>query len=173
MLDISKLGDDILRVKCSEVKTFDRSLELLTEAMFETMEEAEGIGLAAPQVGVDKRFFVIGLPSDGFRKVFVNPQIIETSVEEGPYEEGCLSLPGLSHEVIRPLEVTVFAQDVHGKAFTLKAEGLLARAIQHEYDHLDGKLYIDRLSPDEKKHMIELFKRRKKNERKGKSRKRV
>ncbi len=172
MMDIYKLGEDILSVKCTEVTDFDRPLELLTEAMFETMEEAEGVGLAAPQVGVDKRLFVIGIPSEGIRKVFVNPQIIETSVEEGPYEEGCLSLPGLSHEVIRPLEVTVFAQDVHGKAFTIHATGLFARAIQHEYDHLDGKLYIDHLSPSERKHMVELFERREKNERKGKRRKR-
>lgn len=167
MLDIYTLGDEVLTEKCTKVTEFDKSLEILTEAMFETLEEADGIGLAGPQVGVDKRLFVVELPNEGIRKVFVNPEIIETSVETGPYDEGCLSIPGLSHEVIRPTEVTVYAQDVHGKAFNVHADGLFARVIQHEYDHLDGKLYIDRLSPEEKQKMIDKYQKMQKTRRKN------
>ena len=149
MLDIMKLGEEVLREKCTPVTEFDDGLRILIQAMYETMEEADGIGLAAPQVGVDKRFFVVGLP-DGTKKEFINPQITGTSVETSPYEEGCLSLPNVYHEVIRPSKVIVSAQDMNGNPFTLKASGLMARVIQHEYDHLDGVLFIDHLSDEEK-----------------------
>lgn len=118
MLDIMKLGEEVLREKCTPVTEFDDGLRILIQAMYETMEEADGIGLAAPQVGVDKRFFVVGLP-DGTKKEFINPQITGTSVETSPYEEGCLSLPNVYHEVIRPSKVIVSAQDMNGNPFTL------------------------------------------------------
>lgn len=162
MLDIYTLGDDVLRSKCEKVTVFDDALKMLVDAMFETMDEADGIGLAAPQVGVEQRFFVVSLPQENIKKVFINPEIIETSVETGSYEEGCLSIPGLYHDVIRPLKVTVCAQDVNGKPFTVNADGLYARVIQHENDHLDGKLYIDRLSDEDKALLEEQFKRRNK-----------
>ena len=159
MLDIMKLGEEVLREKCTPVTEFDDGLRILIQAMYETMEEADGIGLAAPQVGVDKRFFVVGLP-DGTKKEFINPQITGTSVETSPYEEGCLSLPNVYHEVIRPSKVIVSAQDMNGNPFTLKASGLMARVIQHEYDHLDGVLFIDHLSDEEKSKVVRAYEKK-------------
>ena len=159
MLDIMKLGDEVLREKCKPVTEFDDALRILIQAMYETMEEANGVGLAAPQVGVDKRFFVVGLP-DGTKKEFINPKITGTSVETSPYEEGCLSLPEVYHEVIRPSKVIVEAQDMNGKPFTLKASGLMARVIQHEYDHLDGVLFIDHLSEEEKSKVVRAYEKK-------------
>lgn len=159
MLDIYRIGDEILRTKCEKVTRFDHSLEILIDAMFDTLDEADGVGLAGPQVGVDKRLFIVSL-NDGTRKVFVNPEIVETSVDTCPYEEGCLSIPGVYHNVIRPSKVKVFAQDEKGHAFTLGASGLLARVIQHENDHLDGKLFIDRLSEDERDKVLKLYSKR-------------
>ena len=154
-----KLGEEVLREKCTPVTEFDDGLRILIQAMYETMEEADGIGLAAPQVGVDKRFFVVGLP-DGTKKEFINPQITGTSVETSPYEEGCLSLPNVYHEVIRPSKVIVSAQDMNGNPFTLKASGLMARVIQHEYDHLDGVLFIDHLSEEEKSKVVRAYEKK-------------
>lgn len=159
MLDIYRIGDEILRTKCEKVTRFDHSLEILIDAMFDTLDEADGVGLAGPQVGVDKRLFIVSL-NDGTRKVFVNPEIVETSVDTCPYEEGCLSIPGVYHNVIRPSKVKVFAQDEKGHAFTFDASGLLARVIQHENDHLDGKLFIDRLSEDERDKVLKLYSKR-------------
>lgn len=154
-----KLGDEVLREKCKPVTEFDDALRILIQAMYETMEEANGIGLAAPQVGVDKRFFVVGLP-DGTKKEFINPRITGTSVETSPYEEGCLSLPEVYHEVIRPSKVIIEAQDMNGNPFTLKASGLMARVIQHEYDHLDGVLFIDHLSEEEKGKVVRAYEKK-------------
>ena len=159
MLDIMKLGDEVLREKCKPVTEFDDALRILIQARYETMEEANGIGLAAPQVGVDKRFFVVGLP-DGTKKEFINPRITGTSVETSPYEEGCLSLPEVYHEVIRPSKVIIEAQDMNGNPFTLKASGLMARVIQHEYDHLDGVLFIDHLSEEEKGKVVRAYEKK-------------
>ena len=94
--------------------------------------------------------------------MFINPEILETSIETGPYEEGCLSLPGVYHNVIRPLRVKIQAQDVKGKAFVLDADGLLARVIQHENDHLKGKLYIDHLDEVERELIIKAYEKRNK-----------
>ena len=159
MLDICMLGDDVLREKCKPITKFDSALKMLVDAMIDTLDEAQGVGLAGPQVGVSNRLFVVKLP-DQAPVAFINPEIIQTSVETGPYEEGCLSIPGLYHEVIRPLEVSVQAQDVNGKPFTVNATGLLARVIQHENDHLNGKLYIDHLDPKEKEKMIHLYEKK-------------
>ena len=159
MLDIYKIGDEILRTKCEKVTVFDHALEILIDAMFETLEEADGVGLAGPQVGVDKRLFIVSL-NDGTKKVFINPEILETSVETNPYEEGCLSIPGVYHNVTRPSKVKIYAQDEKGHAFTIDASGLLARVIQHENDHLDGKLFTDRLSEDEREKVLKLYHKR-------------
>ncbi len=158
-LDIVKIGDDILRKNCKEVTSFDDAFRLLTSAMLTTLEEAEGVGLAAPQIGVDGRFFVVDI-RDGKQYVFANPEILETSEELGPYEEGCLSIPGVYHDVIRPVRVKVHAQDEYGKAFTLDADGLLARVIQHENDHLNGHMFIDRLTPEEKEKVLKAYERK-------------
>lgn len=159
MLDICKIGDEILKEKCDKVTKFDNALVMLVDAMYDTLAEADGVGLAGPQVGVNQRLFVVWL-SDGTKKAFINPEILETSVETCPYEEGCLSIPGVYHNVIRPSKVKVFAQDEKGHAFTLDASGLLARVIQHENDHLDGKLFIDRLSEEDREKVLKLYNKR-------------
>jgi peptide deformylase len=125
--------------------------------MFETMYNAHGVGLAAPQIGKGIRLFVIDAePMDeehlkGAKMVFINPEKLEEEGNPWPYEEGCLSLPGLREEVKRPEKITLSYQDETGKSYTRTFEGLLARVIQHEYDHLEGKLFIDYLSPFRKR----------------------
>ena len=141
--------DKRLRIAAKPVERFDAELKQLVDDMAETMYAAPGVGLAAPQIGVSLRVFVIDVavsedaPSD--LRVFINPEFIE-KVGEICYEEGCLSFPGVREEVKRAERVRVRAQDVDGKAFELEADGLLAIAIQHENDHLDGKLMVDHLS---------------------------
>lgn len=156
---ICKLGEEILRRKCAPVEEVTDELRATFDEMFETMREADGVGLAAPQVGIDRRFFVV-TADDEVRRVFVNPQIVATSAETGEYEEGCLSLPGFNEKITRPLRVTVQALDENGRPFTLEADGLLARVIQHEYDHLDGIVYIDRGDPKFASEVTEKMRRR-------------
>jgi len=162
MLDIYTLGEDVLRMKAEKITDFDQSLSILVDAMFDTMDEADGVGLAAPQIGVSKRIFVIDTRKDKERIAFVNPVIIETSQNTVSYEEGCLSIPTMYTQIVRPAEVTVQAQDVKGKSFVLKATGLLARAIQHEYDHLEGVLFIDRMEQQERDALVAAYQRRQK-----------
>ncbi|NCC64657.1 MAG: peptide deformylase [Spirochaetia bacterium] len=164
MLDIYTLGEEVLKQKCQPVTTFDSALRILVDAMFETMDQADGVGLAAPQIGVNSRLFVIHIKNTE-KRAYINPQIIETSVETETAEEGCLSIPGVWHDVERPLRVTVQAQDLEGKVFTVKAEGLLARAIQHETDHLNGVLFIDRLDDIEREKMVKAYEKRNKRRR--------
>jgi len=159
MLDIYTLGDEVLTEKCQPVTKFDDALKILVDAMFETMAEADGVGLAAPQVGVNSRLFVIHIQGQE-KRAYINPQIIETSIETDTAEEGCLSIPGVWHDVQRPARVTIQAQDTEGKVFTVKAEGLLARAIQHENDHLNGVLFIDRLDDEEREKMVKAYEKR-------------
>ena len=137
---ILELGDENLRKTCKPMPKFDLRLWLLLRDMADTMYDAEGVGLAAPQVGILRRVVVIDV-GDGLVEL-VNPEIIASEGEQGG-SEGCLSIPGKRGYVVRPERVTVKAQDRKGKPFELKAEGLFARAICHELDHLDGKLYID------------------------------
>ncbi len=146
-MKIYKLGEEVLRKKCEPVKEVTDELRAIFDEMFETMIAADGVGLAAPQVGISQRFFVL-ISDDEVRRVFVNPQIIATSPELEDYEEGCLSLPGFNEKIRRPAKVTVQALNEFGKPFTIKADGLLARIIQHENDHLDGIIYIDRGDPN-------------------------
>lgn len=160
MLDIYTLGDEVLSEKAGKVTKFDSALRMLVDAMFETMDEADGVGLAGPQVGVTERLFVVDTHREGERLAFINPEIIETGVEEVPYEEGCLSIPGVYHDVMRPSTVTIQAQDVNGKAFTIKAQGLLARVVQHENDHLNGVLFIDRLDDEERAKVVKIYERK-------------
>ena len=137
---IVKLGDDTLRKKSRPMEKFDLRLWLLLRDMKETMAKAEGVGLAAPQVGILRQVVVIDV-GDGPIEL-VNPEIISTEGEQaGP--EGCLSIPGRSGYVVRPSKVTVRAQDRNGKFFEMTGEDLLARAFCHEIDHLKGTLYID------------------------------
>ena len=140
----------VLRRKARRVKQFDAALRSLVADMFETMHAANGVGLAAPQVGVSLRVCVIEMPADeeagtpARRYVLCNPEIVKTTGQEAD-DEGCLSLPGYVGEVTRAAVVTVKGFDADGKAVRVKGEGLLARALQHELDHLDGILFVDRL----------------------------
>ncbi len=138
--NIVKEGDPILNKVCRPVEKFDEKLAVLIEDMYETMDDGNGVGLAGPQVGILRRVFVIDI-GEG-RLEFVNPKIVKTSgVQES--EEGCLSCPGEFGITKRPMYVTVVAQNRYGDQFTVNAEGLLAKAICHENDHLDGILFKD------------------------------
>lgn len=149
ILNIRKLGDPVLRTKAKEVQEItDKTRELL-DNMAETMYAAPGVGLAAPQVGVLQRIVVIDVEDENGLVELINPVITEYSPEKVIVEEGCLSIPGQSGKVLRPARVTVKALDREGKEFELKAEGYLARAIQHELDHLDGILFIDKVLTEE------------------------
>lgn len=145
---ITKLGEEILRQVAEPVKMEEITDEFraFLDEMFDTMIEANGVGLAGPQAGISKRVFVV-MSDDDVRRVFINPQIISTSSELCDYEEGCLSIPGVYEYIQRPAKVTVQAFNEKGRPFTLEADGLLARIIQHENDHLDGHVFIDRGDP--------------------------
>ena len=159
VLRVTKLGEEILRQKAQPVPEVNDEIRKLAEDMFDTMIEHDGVGLAAPQVGLGLRMYVL-IADDDIRRVFINPQIIATSEEIGDYDEGCLSLPKIYETIKRPVAVTVQALNEKGKPFTLEADGLLARIIQHEQDHLEGIVFIDRGDPDFAKKTEEQMKRR-------------
>jgi len=141
--------DKRLRDPAKDVEVFDEELHALIDDMAETMYAAPGVGLAAPQIGVSKRLFIVDVASDDDEpsdlRVFINPEIIATEGET-TFNEGCLSFPGVREDIDRAERVTVRALDKDGNPFELDADGLLAIAIQHENDHLEGKLMIDHLS---------------------------
>ena len=145
--NIRELGDDVLRKECKTVKDVTRRTRVLIEDMFDTMYEANGVGLAAPQVGVLKKIFVVDV-GDGENRpkpyVFINPEILERKGVQVDFE-GCLSVPGKSGKVARAEKVRVKAFDKDMNEFEMEAEGFLARAIQHEYDHLNGVVYVDKV----------------------------
>jgi peptide deformylase len=147
-LAIRKYGEKVLRAKSQKVEEFGPELEALFKRMQETMIDSKGVGLAAPQVGVSRQIAIMNPEPDDDTKLIkmVNPRIIATSSETETIEEGCLSVPGIRGDVIRPAKITVAYQDEGGEERTLEAEGLLARIIQHELDHLNGVLFLDRLS---------------------------
>jgi peptide deformylase len=136
---------DILEQECKEVTKFDKKLAKLLNDMYDTMIENDGVGLAAPQIGLDQQIAVVDVDDEHGTIEMINPRILETSGEQtGP--EGCLSFPGIYGEVTRPYFVKIEALDRKGKPYTLKAEGFLARAVQHEIDHLHGKLFTSLVS---------------------------
>jgi peptide deformylase len=155
-MEIITLGNEVLRQKALPIQDIDAQVKALAQEMIETMHRGRGIGLAGPQVGLLQRIFVVQIDGDSPR-VFINPTIIGTSPEISQYEEGCLSIPGLYADVTRPEKVTVQAWNERGRPFTLDAEGLLARVIQHEYDHLEGVLFIDRLSEPKRNRLLTLY----------------
>lgn len=140
-LKIVKVGDPALRAVCRPVDTITPRITRLIDDMIETMRAADGVGLAAPQVGILRRIVVIETPDDGLIEL-INPKIIAFSGEQES-EEGCLSIPGRWGITRRPMHVTVRAMNRHGETFDITGSGLLAKAFCHELDHLDGKLYID------------------------------
>lgn len=152
MSDISYYGSPVLRQKATVVVDFDDAFYKLCDKLTRLMYEYDGIGLAAPQIGISQRFAVIDVSPDGDKPtLFVNPEFTWKSEELATESEGCISIPGIRGMVERPISLTVKAQDVHGKEFVLEnVTGLLARALQHEIDHLDGIMFVDRLSPSKK-----------------------
>jgi len=148
LLEILQAPHPVLKAKAAPVAQVDDRLRQLAADMFETMYKAPGIGLAAPQVGIAERLVVLDVAEGEERRpmVLVNPEILWKSGERGTAEEGCLSLPGQFADVTRPLAVKVRFLDEQGEARELEAEGLLARCVQHEIDHLDGVLFVDHLS---------------------------
>ena len=155
ILPIYLYGQPVLRKVAEDITPEYPELKELIENMFETMYKAEGIGLAAPQIGLAIRLVVIDLDVlsedfpeyKGFRRVYINAHILETSDETGSMEEGCLSLPGIHEKVTRPLRIHVRYMDENFVEHEEWVEGYLARVMQHEFDHLEGKVFSDRISP--------------------------
>jgi len=158
MLEIVTMGDEILKRHSVLVPEFDNGMKYLIKEMFDAMYAGKGIGLAAVQVGKLYRIFITHVSGDK-QRVFINPDIINTAVEQDEIEEGCLSVPGINADVIRSAEVTIQAWSDKGKPFSFDAGGLLGRVIQHELDHLNGILFIDRLNQKKKERLIKLYER--------------
>ncbi len=158
---IRTLGDPVLKQEAGPVTVFDSKLQKLARLMMDVMEREEGVGLAATQIGILSRVIVWKHPeSETERYVFVNPQIIERSETCCTESEGCLSVPGASMEVTRAEEVVVEAQDLAGENLRMHATGMLARIVQHEIDHLDGYLILDRTSPEERRRVLRELRER-------------
>jgi peptide deformylase len=155
ILRIRKLGDPVLREKARPVERFDASLRRLVDDMFESMYAAPGVGLAAPQVGVSLRFFVYD-DGEGNKGFVANPQLSDLEDEE-TRDEGCLSIPGPFYPTVRSLRAKIRGLDPDGQAIEMHGEGLLARIFQHETDHTDGVLYIDRLPPEGRREVMRML----------------
>jgi len=151
-LAIRKLGDPVLRTKAKEVKEITDQTRDLLDNMAETMYAAPGVGLAAPQVGILQRIIVIDVDDEHGLIEVINPEIIDVSDERIIMEEGCLSVPEQTGQVIRPKEVKVRGLNRNGKEIEIEADNMLARALQHEIDHLEGILFIDKLEKQEKQY---------------------
>lgn len=151
---IRMVGDPVLRQRATEVTTIDGRLAKLADDMVVTMYEAPGLGLAAPQVGVEKRLFVYDVGEGP--KTLINPEIVESD-GEWAYEEGCLSVPGLSWEIVRPKQVHLRGVDLDGNQVDIEADEILARCFQHELDHLDGVLLLERLDSTTRKQALKTI----------------
>jgi peptide deformylase len=159
ILDIRVLGDPVLRKPTKRVIQVTDELRKLIADMFETMYAAEGIGLAAPQVGRGERLAVVDV--EGKKFTLINPEIVSTNGSPEKAEEGCLSIPDIYGDVERPAEVTIRATDENGNQYEATGNALLGRCFQHEIDHLDGKLFIDYLSPLKRKAAMSKWERAK------------
>jgi len=144
-------GDPVLKQKAKDVTDLDGALARFVDTMVDTMYEASGVGLAAPQVGVQKRMFTFDVGEGP--QVLINPEVAEAT-GEWVYEEGCLSIPGFHFEIVRPKVVTMTGLDLDGNEVTIEGDELLGRVFLHELDHLDGVLMLDRLDPDERKRAL-------------------
>jgi len=150
-------GDPVLKKKAQTIQPADIDIEQLVQDMFETMEAANGVGLAAPQIGKSVRVFVIDTgpvedkPEDGIRKAFINPEIVEEIGDDWAFEEGCLSIPGVRDDVTRPEGITIRYLDENWEEHEEELTGMPARVVQHEYDHIEGVLFTDHLSAFKKR----------------------
>ena len=160
-MQIITLGSEKLRQKAEKVKTFNEEIIEITKKMFEVLKRDKGVGLAAPQIGLMKRIFVAHIEGD-IERVFINPSILETSLETVKVEEGCLSVPGIYANIIRSKVIKVQAWNEKGRPFTIEANGLLARVILHEYDHLEGVLFLDHLPESKRNKLIEKYEKSRK-----------
>lgn len=157
-------GSEVLKSDAAEVSKITQQTVNLVDEMFAIMKKANGIGLAAPQVGISERIIVIEINGGGekIKTAIINPVINAHSSEVGDYEEGCLSIPGVYADVVRPLAVEVSGLDLNGKPVKYEADRLFARVLQHEIDHLDGILFIDRIEDYIRKEFTRELKRIKK-----------
>lgn len=158
-MKVRTLGDPVLREKAQPIEEINDEIRALAQKMLVVMKETDGIGLAGPQVGISQRIFVVRA-DDGIDRVFINPQIIETSQETCGYEEGCLSIPGYYEQVERPKQVTIQALNEKGRRVTMETQGLLARVVQHENDHLNGTMFIDRIDTKKKEKIETKFQKK-------------
>jgi len=161
-MEIRTYGDPVLRRIAHRVEEIDEETRRLCERMVEAMIRARGIGLAAPQVGVSRRIFVLDV--DGSFHVVINPEVVERSDETAETSEGCLSVPGVDAPVARPTRIVVEGTDLDGEPVRIAGDGLLARAIEHEIDHLDGRLFLDHLSPARRRSLLKEYARRRDDE---------
>jgi len=166
--DIVLLGDPVLRRPAGEVTSFDAELRALVRDMFETMYHAEGVGLAAPQVGISQRVVVVDLRREEApeqRVALVNPRVVWESPELEREPEGCLSIPGLEEVVERPGAVRVEGRSPEGEPVSIEADELFARALQHEIDHVNGILFLDRVTPLKRRMLLKKWKKLREEER--------
>ncbi len=160
VLKIETLGADVLRRKAEAVPDPGAELDRLVADMFETMYDARGIGLAAPQVGLSQRLIVVDVNEEGAEPMaLLNPVVAGAGAATERYEEGCLSIPGVAATVERPVTCVVEALDAKGQPVRIQADGMLARCLQHEIDHLDGILFIDRLSPIKRNMILKKYRK--------------
>jgi peptide deformylase len=159
-IEIRTYGDSVLRRTADPITEIDSETKQIAEKMVEAMLRANGIGIAAPQIGVSKRIIVLDL--DGKFHVLINPEIIETSQESEEIVEGCLSIPGVDAEITRKLRAHLRGVTLDEKTIDIEGAGLMARAIQHEIDHLNGVLFIDYLSPARRRSLLKEYRRKQK-----------
>jgi len=162
ILPVRIYGDPFLRKRADKLENIDAAIVSLVKNMYATQAKQKGIGLAAPQVGLSRRLFVVDtseMIKGGSPAAFVNPEIIGTN-GTAVYEEGCLSFPGIYFDVRRPLQVGIRYLDLEGNEHTLEADGVAARIILHEYDHLDGRLFIDLLTEESRRNIENLMRQK-------------
>ncbi|HEY1831735.1 MAG TPA: peptide deformylase [Acidimicrobiales bacterium] len=158
-MPIRQYGDPVLKSRTADIEQIDGSVATLVESMIETMYAAPGVGLAANQVGVQRRLFVYDAGDDEGAQVVINPRIIESD-GEWAYQEGCLSVPGLSWEILRPNRVHLVGLDLDGNEISIEADEFEGRVFQHEVDHLDGILLVEHLDEDQRKDALKILRAR-------------
>jgi peptide deformylase len=165
-MQIITLGNELLRQKAEKIEKINEDTKKTANLMLEIIKRDKGVGLAGPQIGFMKRIFVVHIEGDDER-IFINPSIMETSQETAKAEEGCLSIPGIFADVIRAKSIKIQAWNEKGRPFTLETGGLLARVIQHEYDHIEGVLFLDRLPEQKRDRLMTKFEKKAQKAKKG------